>query len=599
MRDTGKEDRIETYKGTVEEQPGTDMTAPQKSDIWQGGLPSRRKKRGMPRAVALVIVLAVLAGAAGGGYVLWHRFFKKSATTVAYREETVQNGPLTVGFSESGTLTVGTSEQDFDLDLSAYTGSTTSGSSSSSQNNMMGGGFGFGGNTNTNSSSSTTSSGTRELTVEKVLITQGQEIAAGDAIATLESDSIESIRSDLTADVSNAQLALDTAKTTQDTTDQTAENDLKTYETYGTYAQTELDSTVSDLQEAVDAAQQALDDDNESLTELEADLSDDETKLAEYKKLVENAEYAKSTFDETDTSQLYEYISAENQRESAQSLYDDMEDSIDTLNDEITSMQSTIAADQRTLNAAQESLESGTAEAQATYDTKMLYYDNSKSYYNATTSQSSLNTEIAQSDYDSAADKLSKFNAAISSDNSIVSAYSGIVEAVEISAGDTLATGSVLLSANDYDDMTIAVDVPDDEMDSVKVGDSVVVSIDAFPDTGFTGKVSEIGSSSYNSSTEETTYAVTILLDNADSTLYNGMTTEVTFVTKETETVLYIPNRAITRENGKSYCYVKNSSGDPEKREITTGFSDGTDTEVKEGLSEGETVLIESKVSGS
>jgi hypothetical protein len=101
MRDTGKEDRIETYKGTVEEQPGTDMTAPQKSDIWQGGLPSRRKKRGMPRAVALVIVLAVLAGAAGGGYLSFGTGFSEQSprpVTVAYREETVQNGPLTVGF---------------------------------------------------------------------------------------------------------------------------------------------------------------------------------------------------------------------------------------------------------------------------------------------------------------------------------------------------------------------------------------------------------------------------------------------------------------------------------------------------------------------
>ena len=73
----------------------------------------------------------------------------------------------------------------------------------------------------------------------------------------------------------------------------------------------------------------------------------------------------------------------------------------------------------------------------------------------------------------------------------------------------------------------------------------------------------------------------------------------MTFITKETETVVYVSNRAVSRENGKSYVKKKEADGSITRQEIITGFSDGVNVEIKEGLSEGDTVLIESKVSDS
>ena len=73
----------------------------------------------------------------------------------------------------------------------------------------------------------------------------------------------------------------------------------------------------------------------------------------------------------------------------------------------------------------------------------------------------------------------------------------------------------------------------------------------------------------------------------------------MTFITKETETVVYVSNRAVSRENGKSYVKKKKADGSITRQEIITGFSDGVNVEIKEGLSEGDTVLIESKVSDS
>lgn len=92
---------------------------------------------------------------------------------------------------------------------------------------------------------------------------------------------------------------------------------------------------------------------------------------------------------------------------------------------------------------------------------------------------------------------------------------------------------------------------------------------------------------------------MTVTLQGDTSGLYEGMTGEVTFVTKETQEVLYVSNRAIFRDGTRSYVKVRDEAGNIQEKDVVTGFSDGVNVEIVEGLSEGDTVLIESKVSES
>lgn len=55
-------------------------------------------------------------------------------------------------------------------------------------------------------------------------------------------------------------------------------------------------------------------------------------------------------------------------------------------------------------------------------------------------------------------------------------------------------------------------------------------------------------------------------------------------------------NRAVFREGTKSFVKVRDEGGNIVKQEVTTGFSDGINVEIITGLSEGDIVLIESKV---
>ena len=74
------------------------------------------------------------------------------------------------------------------------------------------------------------------------------------------------------------------------------------------------------------------------------------------------------------------------------------------------------------------------------------------------------------------------------------------------------------------------------------------------------------------------------------------MTGDVTFVTDEKAQVLYVSRKAIVEEDDKSYVYQKDKSGNMVLTPVTTGFTDGVYVEITEGLAQGDTIYIASKV---
>ncbi|MBO4337914.1 MAG: efflux RND transporter periplasmic adaptor subunit, partial [Lachnospiraceae bacterium] len=62
------------------------------------------------------------------------------------------------------------------------------------------------------------------------------------------------------------------------------------------------------------------------------------------------------------------------------------------------------------------------------------------------------------------------------------------------------------------------------------------------------------------------------------------------FMDGDSEEKLVVGNDSISRENGESFVYVKNAAGEPEKRAVELGATDGLYTEVISGVTEGEPV---------
>jgi hypothetical protein len=81
--------------------------------------------------------------------------------------------------------------------------------------------------------------------------------------------------------------------------------------------------------------------------------------------------------------------------------------------------------------------------------------------------------------------------------------------------------------------------------------------------------------------------------------LREGLTVTVSIITEERASVLLVPNRAITSRSGKYYVQVVSSPGVTEERMIQAGITDGQNTEVISGLSEGDQVSIANNAAAS
>jgi len=77
-----------------------------------------------------------------------------------------------------------------------------------------------------------------------------------------------------------------------------------------------------------------------------------------------------------------------------------------------------------------------------------------------------------------------------------------------------------------------------------------------------------------------------------DVQLREGLTVTVTLIVNEASNVLLVSNSAITTRGGQSYVQVLSPDGTIEQRSITTGITDYVNTEVTDGLSEGEQVIV-------
>lgn len=505
-----------------------------------------------------------------------------------YRETEVLKGNLTVGVTESGNVSIGTSEQTFDLDLSEYT-------TDSAFSWGTGGGM-DGGMAQMFNGTASSSGSDRTLTVEEVYVTAGEEIEKGTPILKLESESVSSIRQELEEDTSDAKLTWQQLLTSTKQTNQQAESSLALNTLYGTGAQAEYNSSVHTLQTSVEDLQTQLEDAKEKLTEDTAELEEKQTLLAEQREVLTNAEYARDNTDRENN--LYWWIEAVNTVSDTETLVESLEDETESLEDEIEQQNTEITSLETQLELANKEWETGKATAETQLAKRQYHYENAQEIYDVAVEQSSFETENAEEDYEEANEKLKDFDSMIA-DNVISSAYNGVITAVGVTVGDSLQQDSSLLTLNDYGEAAITLDVDEEDMESAALGNEVNISFTAFPDEVLKGEVSEIGDAQINSNTNRTTYSVTVSLSGDVTGLYEGMSAEVTFITKESAEVLYVSNRAIIREGTASYVKIKNEKGKIEKKEVVTGFSDGMNVEVKEGLSEGDMVLVESSVSQS
>jgi HlyD family secretion protein len=535
--------------------------------------------------------IAILGIAATTGVLIW----KNGQTSeVTYRETTVEYGNLTVGITEDSTVNIGTVSQTFDLDISALVSSDSSSSSSTSQNDSMGGMgmqmFSFGGDTYTSQS--------QEMVIDSVHITVGQEIQAGDVLYTLTEDSVEEIRTQLEEDVEDTLADYQALTVEQQQSYLTAKQGYDTYVTNGSLAELTYNKKLQDLQDKVDEAADTLEEKQNQVNENLEKLVELQGELTSAKKDLKDAEAAVSENHDNRYNDPYYYTVYLNTRDMAQTIVDEIEEDIESLTDENETLLTEIGEATRSWNEACRNLESEKLTAQQTLETDQYYASVSSEWYSIQTTSLDNEKQRAYASYESAVKKLDEFNSYIVG-NDVIAEYSGVVTEVPLEEGDGVTRNTSLVTLYDASDVTMEITVSEDGYKAIDQDGEVNITYTAYPDVVYSGIISEVSDAAYDSSSGEVYYTITVTVQGDVSGLYEGMTGDVTCVTKETKEVTYVSNRAIFRDGTRSYVKVRDENGSIVEKDVTTGFSDGVNVEITEGLSQGDTVLIESKVSES
>ena len=226
----------------------------------------------------------------------------------------------------------------------------------------------------------------------------------------------------------------------------------------------------------------------------------------------------------------------------------------------------------------------------------------------------------------------------------IISPVAGVVLARAVDPGQTVAasfnTPTLFVIAEDLTQMKLEVAIDEADVGSVQVGQRASFVVDAFPGRTFPAAITrvDLGSnltvSSAASSTATTTaatgqvvsYAADLSVANPTGVLRPGMTATADIITSEKKGVLLVPNAAFrfrpgagggqaggiagaivprgrrggqgkaertatVGRGGTQRIFVRGPDGQPQARQVTTGDSDGTVTEVLTGLRGGEQVI--------
>lgn len=207
-------------------------------------------------------------------------------------------------------------------------------------------------------------------------------------------------------------------------------------------------------------------------------------------------------------------------------------------------------------------------------------------------SNSNLDDSItnAQREVDKINEEISNVNKL--KENSILYAQSdGIILALNCAKGAVTTPESPIVTIGESNKVLAEITVSQNDIIKIEEGQDVYISVAAFQDEKFNGKVKYINLKP-NEQGNSTSYSVVLEVDKKDFNILDGMTVSAQFVVKEVKDVLMLSNKAITLKDGKQMVSVRQQDGTLKEVEITTGFSDGKNSEIKDGLSEGDTVVV-------
>ena len=166
-----------------------------------------------------------------------------------------------------------------------------------------------------------------------------------------------------------------------------------------------------------------------------------------------------------------------------------------------------------------------------------------------------------------------------------------IVRAVEPGQIVTSTTPVLVLS----DRLIVKAQVDETDIGKVKLGQTAIISLDAYPAEEVKAKVDHIA---YESKivNNVTIYEVDILPGRVPDVFRSGMSANVDIIEKSKENILLVPIEVIERAKEDNFVLLSQGIGkEPVKRKVKLGISDGKNVEIISGLEAKDKIIVKTQ----
>ena len=169
----------------------------------------------------------------------------------------------------------------------------------------------------------------------------------------------------------------------------------------------------------------------------------------------------------------------------------------------------------------------------------------------------------------------------------IVAPFSGIVGLRHVSVGEYITAGQALVNLEAIDPVKADFRVPEKFLPAIRVGQTIRIKVDAFPDANFEGKVYAIDP---KLDVAGRSLLVRALVPNRDQRLRPGLFARVTVLLQLKEDALSVPEQAIVPQGDSQYVF-KIVDGKAQLTKVVTGTRRDGRVEIVEGLAVGDQVV--------
>ncbi len=171
-------------------------------------------------------------------------------------------------------------------------------------------------------------------------------------------------------------------------------------------------------------------------------------------------------------------------------------------------------------------------------------------------------------------------------DTVVRSPISGAVKEKFQARGAFVPVGGRLVSLVRTNPLRLRADIPESSAAAVRIGQTITLTTEAFPERVFSGRVARIGAS-----LNEQTRALTVEAEvaNSGNQLRPGMFAKSQLTTNRGGAAVMIPKKALYTVAGLNKVFVI-ENGKAVERIVKTGLEDGELIEIMEGVNEGEQV---------